>query len=328
MKPIFSYFIPICASSILLFSSCNDNQSKKTDSEISALDSLENIDTTSINIEVDESETATMQMPFVQKKYSKSVDEVYNSIKSAIEANENLKIIAEVNHSEAAKGVEMELSENRLIIFGNPKAGTQLMQQSQAVAIDLPMKILVYDDKGTTKVIYNNASILMNRYEITLPKLEEKMNAILDKITISDIEEPQLHKLKLESNLADLQTKESTLSVDKASQKLEKLLKEKEFKLIAKIEHDKAATNAGLQLRSTRLFIFGKPQVGSQLMALNSTMGLDLPMKILLWEDENGKTQVSYFKGSFLANRHGIDNQELTNKIDEVLEMISGEILK
>jgi len=175
---------------------------------------------------------------------------------------------------------------------------------------------------------YNNASILMNRYEIMLPKLEEKMNALLDKISISDIEEPQLHKLQLESNLADLQTKESSIAVDKASEKLEKLLKEKEFKLIAKVEHDKAAKNAGLELRPTRLFIFGKPQVGSQLMKLNSTIGLDLPMKILIWEDENGKTQVSYFKGSFLANRHVIENEELTAKIDGVLDMLSNDILK
>lgn len=326
MKTIFSYFIPFCASSLLLFSSCTDT--KKADTETSSSDSLQSIGVDTTTIIIDETEMEVMQMPFVQKSHSKSVDEVYTSIKLAIKANENLKIIAEINHSEAAKGVEMEIPESRLIIFGNPNAGTQLMQQNQAVAIDLPMKILVYDDNGTTKVIYNNASILMNRYEITLPELEEKMNGLLDKISASDIEEPQLHKLQLESILADLQTKESSLSVDKASEKLEKLLKEKEFKLIAKVEHDKVAKNAGLQLRPTRLFIFGKPQVGSQLMKLNSTIGLDLPIQLLIWEDENGKTQVSYFKGSFLANRHSIENEELTTKIDGVLDMLSNEILK
>ncbi|AFM06027.1 hypothetical protein Fleli_3715 [Bernardetia litoralis DSM 6794] len=322
MKTIFNYFIPLCASSVLLFSSCNDNQSKKTDSDIST--SLENIDTTTINID----EVKTMTMPFVQKNHSKSVNEIYTSIKSAIEGNPNLKIIAEINHSENAKGIETEISESRLIIFGNPKVGTQLMQQNQAVAIDLPMKMLVYDDNGTTKVIYNNASILMNRYEIILPELEEKINGLLNKISQSEIEETQLQDLKLESILSDLQTKESSLSVDKTSENLEKLLTEKEFKLFAKIEHDKAAKNADLELRATRLFIFGKPQVGSQLMKLNSTIGLDLPMKILIWEDDNGKTQVSYFKGSFLANRHSIENEELINKIDGVLEMISNGILK
>lgn len=323
MKTIFNYFIPLCASSILLLSSCQD---KKVASEMSDLDSLQNVDTTTINLEVDEPETATM--PFIQKNHSKSVDEVYTSIKSTIETNENLKIIAEINHSEAAKGVEMEIPQSRLIIFGNPKAGTQLMLQNQVVAIDLPMKMLVYDDNGTTKVIYNNASILMNRYEIMLPELEEKINGLLNKISQSEIEETQLQDLQLESNLSDLQTKESSLSVDKASEKLEKLLKEKEFKLIAKVEHDKAAKKSGLELRPTRLFIFGKPQVGSQLMKNNSTIGLDLPMKILLWEDENGKSQVSYFKGSFLANRHSIENEELTAKIDGVLDMLSNAVLK
>lgn len=328
MKTIFTYFIPLWASSILLFSSCNDT--KKVEIESSSSDSLQNIslNTDTTTIIIDETETEVRQMSFVQKSHSNPVDEVYTSIKSAIEANENLKIIAEVNHSEAAKGVEMEIPESRLIIFGNPKAGTQLMQQNQKIGLDLPMKILVYDDNGTTKVIYNNASILMNRYEIVLPELEEKMNALLDKISQLEIEEPQLHKLQLESILSDLQTKESSLSVEKASEKLEKLLKEKEFKLIAKVEHDKAAKNAGLVLRPTRLFVFGKPQVGSQLMKLNSTIGLDLPMKILIWEDENGKTQVSYFKGSFLANRHNIENEELTTKIDGVLDMLSDGILK
>ncbi|WP_338767644.1 DUF302 domain-containing protein [Bernardetia sp. ABR2-2B] len=323
MKTIFSYFMPLCASSILLFSSCGD---KKVGTESSSTDTLSTTDTTIIMI--DEDNVAEIQMPFVQKKHSKSVDEVYTSIKSVIEANENLKIIAEVNHSEAAKGVEIEIPQSRLIVFGNPKVGTQLMQKNQAVGIDLPMKMLVYDDNGMTKVVYNNASVLMNRYEIMLPELEEKMNGLLDKISYSDIEETKLQDLKLESILSNLQTKESTLSVDEASEKLEKLLKEKGFDVFTKIEHDKAAQNADLELRPTRLFVFGKPQVGSQLMKLNSTIGLDLPMKMLIWEDENGKTQVSYFKGSFLANRHSIENEELTNKIDGVLNMLSDAVLK
>ncbi len=324
MKTIFSYFVPICASSILLFSSCQDN--KKTDSEISSLDSLQNTDTTTIVI--DEGNSAKNQKPFVQKKYSKSVDEVYNVIKSAIESNENIKIIAEVNHSEAAKGVEIEIPQSRLIIFGNPKVGTKLMQQNQVVAIDLPMKMLVYDDNGQTKVIYNSASVLMNRYEMSLPQIEEKINSLLDKISKSDIDETKLQDLKLENVLLELQTKKSSLSVDETSEKLEKLLLEKEFKLISKVEHDKAAKGVGLELSPTRLFIFGKPQVGSKLMKLNATIGLDLPMKILIWENTNGKTQVSYFKGSFLANRHGVENEELTTKIDGVLDMISSKILK
>lgn len=330
MKTIFSYFIPLCISFILLFSSCQD---KKTGTESSSTDSLQNgdvnIDTTTIQIDVEENKTAKMPIPFVEKTHSKNVEDTYKAIKSAIESNENLKIIAEVNHSKAAEEIAFtKIPESRLIIFGNPKVGTQLMQQNQQIGIDLPMKILVYDNNGITKVIYNNASILMNRYEIILPEVEEKINGLLNKITASEIEEPNLQDLKLESILADLQTKESSLSVDKASEKLEKLLKEKEFKLIAKVEHDKAAKNAGLQLRPTHLFIFGKPEVGSQLMQINSTIGLDLPMKILIWEDENGKTQVSYFKGSFLAIRHGIDNQELTNKIDGALNMLSDAVMK
>jgi uncharacterized protein (DUF302 family) len=325
MKTSFNYFAVLSFCSVFIFSSCQ-NQNKQADSETSSLDSLQNIDTTTITIGLEKPETATMH--FVQKTHAKSVDEVYSSIKTAIESNSNLKIIAEVNHSESAKGVEMEIPQSRLIIFGNPKVGTQLMQQNQKIGIDLPMKMLVYDDNGTTKVIYNNASILMNRYEIMQPELEEKINDLLNKISQSDIEETRLQDLKLQSTLSDLQTKESSLSADKAGEKLEKLLKEKEFKLIAKVEHDKAAKNAELELRPTRLFIFGKPQVGSQLMKLNSTIGLDLPMKILIWEDENGKTQVSYFKGSFLANRHSIKNEELIQKIDGVLDMLSNEILK
>ncbi len=325
MKTNYSYFILFYAFIVLSFFSCQD---KKTDSTTSSLDSLQNSDTTSIKIDVEENQTAKMPIPFVEKTHSKSVQETYNAIKSAIEANGNLKIIAEINHSKAAEDVAIKIPESRLIVFGNPKVGTQLMQQNQKIGIDLPMKILVYDNNGITKVIYSNASILLSRYEITLPEIEEKINGLLDQISHSEIEETNLKDLKFESNLSNLQTKESILSVDKASEKLEKLLKEKEFKLFAKVEHDKAAKKENLDLRPTRLFIFGKPEVGSKLMETNSTMGLDLPMKVLIYQDENGKTQVSFFKGSFLAARHGIDNQELTTKIDGALEMLSNEILK
>lgn len=65
-------------------------------------------------------------------------EETYDRLKGAIEKNDQLSIIAEVDHAANAKSVGMDLRPTRLIVFGNPKLGTQLMQSEQSAGIDLP----------------------------------------------------------------------------------------------------------------------------------------------------------------------------------------------
>jgi uncharacterized protein (DUF302 family) len=96
-----------------------------------------------------------------------SVDETYQKLVDAIKNNEALSIIAQLDHQANAAGVGMELRPTRLLVFGNPNLGTPLMQSGQTIGIDLPQKVLIYEDaNGDVFLVYNDPFYLANRHEI------------------------------------------------------------------------------------------------------------------------------------------------------------------
>ncbi len=75
-------------------------------------------------------------------------------------------VIATVDHAAAARGAGLELPPTTVVIFGNPQAGTPLMQASQTAGIDLPQKLLVYESEGQTMIAFNDPSYLARRHGI------------------------------------------------------------------------------------------------------------------------------------------------------------------
>src|SRR5215469_5286743 len=78
--------------------------------------------------------------------------------------------------------------------------------------------------------------------------------------------------------------------------------------LFATIDHAAGAAQAGLTLRPTTLLIFGDPKAGTALMQDRQTAGIDLPLKILVWEDENGKVWITYNDLEWIKNRHQLSD--------------------
>ena len=100
-------------------------------------------------------------------KSSVDFEQTYARLKAAIEKNEALKIVAEIDHRENAEKAGLNLRPTRLIIFGNPKLGTPLMNESPSTAIDLPQKMLVYqNDKNEVFVAFNDPLYLAKRHGI------------------------------------------------------------------------------------------------------------------------------------------------------------------
>jgi uncharacterized protein (DUF302 family) len=99
--------------------------------------------------------------------------------------NKGMTIFTRINHGEGANKVGIELRETELIIFGNPKVGSPLMQCRQSVAIDLPQKALIWlDDKGKVWISYNDPRYLQSRHDIPgCDKVIAKISAALAGIT-------------------------------------------------------------------------------------------------------------------------------------------------
>jgi len=100
-------------------------------------------------------------------------------------------------------------------------------------------------------------------------------------------------------------------SVDETIEKLKKLLGAKNVKLFALIDHSGEAEKAGLKMRPTKVLIFGSPQAGTPLMIASPTMALDLPLKVLVAEDANGKVWISYNDAEYLRARHNLPEESV-----------------
>jgi len=119
-------------------------------------------------------------------KTSKSdFDTTYQKLRDILSANPNLKIILELDHSKNAANADIELLPTKIILFGNPKLGTPLMLANRTVAIDLPQKMIVFEDiSGVVKVAYNDPAYLKERHNLE-DRDEElaKVSGALDKIS-------------------------------------------------------------------------------------------------------------------------------------------------
>ena len=88
--------------------------------------------------------------------------------------------------------------------------------------------------------------------------------------------------------------------------RLDAAVKAKGMMVFARIDHAAAAAEAGLSLRPTELLIFGNAKAGTPLMQSIQAIGIDLPLKALVWEDGSGNTWLSYNDPNWLAKRHGL----------------------
>lgn len=105
----------------------------------------------------------------------------------------------------------------------------------------------------------------------------------------------------------------SNHSVDETVGKLKGILQAKGVTLFALVDHSGEAQKAGMQMRPTKLLIFGSPAAGTPLMQASPSIAIDLPLKILISEDAQGKVWVSYNSSKYLQERHGLPQELLHN---------------
>jgi uncharacterized protein (DUF302 family) len=102
-------------------------------------------------------------------------------------------------------------------------------------------------------------------------------------------------------------------SVDQTVEKLKGILQSKGVTLFALVDHSGEAEKVGLKMPPTKLLIFGNPKGGTPLMIAAPSIAIDLPLKILIWEDAQGKVWVTYNTTAYLQERHGLPAELLPN---------------
>jgi uncharacterized protein (DUF302 family) len=107
--------------------------------------------------------------------------------------------------------------------------------------------------------------------------------------------------------------------------RLEAVTKQRGLTIFARIDHAAGAAKVGQTLRPTIVLIFGNPQGGTPFMQCAQTVGIDLPLKALVWQDGSGQVWLGYNDPSFLAQRHGAPSCPVTENLKKALADLAQE---
>ncbi|MGH1493303.1 MAG: DUF302 domain-containing protein [Acidimicrobiales bacterium] len=254
---------------------------------------------------------------------TKSFEDSVADLSAAIEANPNLRLVRTVDHSAAAAGRGIVLAPTTEVFFGNPAIGTPLMQASQTTGIDLPQKMLIWEDLfGIVRVGYNAPAYLQSRHGIdgadaqleTIARALAGLAGVATGTTVDPVFDAGTVRER-----AGLVKVSTTKSVAEAHDDIVAALEAAPPVGVAlQLDHQQNAASVGLELRPTKLVVFGNPSLGSNLMRTDQSIALDLPQKMLIYTDADGQTFVAYNNPYAVAQRHDVRGQGRT------LELLSG----
>jgi uncharacterized protein (DUF302 family) len=109
--------------------------------------------------------------------------------------------------------------------------------------------------------------------------------------------------------------------------RLVEALKQRKLTLFARVDHAAGAATIGSTLRPTEVFIFGNPQGGTPFMACQQSVGIDLPLKALVWQDSTGQTWIGYNDPAWLAARHGAKDCPVVGNLAKALSGLAAAVI-
>jgi uncharacterized protein (DUF302 family) len=116
---------------------------------------------------------------------------------------------------------------------------------------------------------------------------------------------------------------QSPASVQETMDRLEQLVEARDLTVFARIDHAAGAAKIGQTLRPSQLLIFGNPRGGTPFMQCAQSIGIDLPLKALVWEDDEGKVWIGYNDPAFIAQRHGVPDCPVVKKLTVALQRLT-----
>lgn len=247
---------------------------------------------------------------------------------NALAAAPPVSIVARVDHADNAARAGLDLRPTRVALFGNPALGTPLMQADQRAGLDLPQKVLVHEDAdGRTFVSYNTAAYLAARHDVggaaTLGEIEGALRRFAEAaaggavpFTTDDSSVRDGAGVVDEESANDFETTYGRLLAAVAANP--------DLTVVAELDHAQNAASVGLELRPTRLVVLGNPALGTRLMRDEQTVGIDLPQKVLVYQDADGDVFVAYNDPDYLAARHDLDDSDdVLGTVEDALEALA-----
>ena len=242
----------------------------------------------------------------------------YNNLRTGLQDNKEVTILAEINHTLNAQSTGLEIRNTRLILFNDLSSATSLIKANQLAGLDLPQRIMVYEDvDANVFATYNSTAFLGARYDLSSSQLQNLRNSLQNFATLATnnvISENASTNVTLGQGIITLVSQND---FNTTYNKLRNAISDDaNLTIISEVNHQTDAQTIGVSLDPTSLIVFGNPDLGSPIIGESQTAGLDLPQKMLVWEDSDGGVNISYNNPNFLADRFSVLNN--TEVIDEM----------
>jgi len=192
--------------------------------------------------------------------------------------------------------------------------------------LDLPQRVLFYEVEDDVFVLYNSTQYLASRYEVgeveSLSQISDALNNLVGNAVDAQPVKTTDQNVDLHEGVISV---ESTIDFKSTYSNLKATIEaNRNLNIVAELDHQQNAENAGMELRPTRVIVFGNPKLGTPLMQSIRSIGLDLPQKMLVWEDADEVVHISYNNPTFLKEKHQLEgNNEQIEQISNALEMLA-----
>ena len=244
-------------------------------------------------------------------KSRRSLDDTYDAVIAELDALPPVTIILEFDHSANAASVGLDLDPTRVVFFGNPVLGTPIMQANMFAGLDLPQKILVWEESdGSVFVGYNNPSFLVARFGFLLllkakTELSTMATALLNISSSAAGVSPSSVDVPRKTFLLDrgLIIRKSEVDFETTYNQLLTTIESGPATIELTFDHSANAASVDMDLGPSRLVVFGNPVGGTPFIAASQTQGIDSPARILVTEVK-GRVFVIANDLGFLSVRH------------------------
>lgn len=238
-------------------------------------------------------------------------DRLFSQVESNIRDNTNFEVIVDIDHSRLGAEAGSPMPPSHVLVYSDLELDASIIQQSSIAAIDLPLRVLVYEDpeSGTAKVISNSFEFLVGRHSL---KLDESVRARYEASVASamrGIAKTSIANFRTDSMPnSGLITFSSPFSFAETERRVtEAINAQGDTVVFGSVDFSERLKAQGVSIEPLLLILFGGPGPGGKAMLSAPTLGLDaFCQKLLIWQDDNGAVHVALNDLLVLAERQEV----------------------
>lgn len=250
--------------------------------------------------------------PIADDRYIET-DGLVSLLEDNLAASPTLSKVVDIDHSRLGQQAGSPMPPARVLIFSDPALEIELIQMNPLVALDLPLRVLVFEDprQQAGKIIYNTFDYLASRYQLhpgSSVKLKDRYDASLGAAT-SGIVSTTVASFPSDTMIPDgIITLASPFGFEETIERVNAAINEQDDTMhFGTVDFQANARDLGIEIAPSYLIMFGGPGPGGKAMVEAPTLGLDgFCQKFLIWEDASGQIKLSFNDLLALADRQAV----------------------